>query len=175
MLSFREQQGEKRKLSEIKSTNKWRKTTEWERIQISLRRLEISRENIHTRMDMIKDRNGKELTKAEDIKMRWQESIELYAPSRPSKRKVLMTWITMMVWSLVYSQTSWSVKSHGPQKALLQIKLLGGDRLPAELFQILKDEAVKALHSITNLESSAMATGLGKVNYHSSPKEGQCQ
>ena len=48
---------------------------------------------------MLKDRNGKDLTEAEDIKMRWQESIDkLYPPPTPN---VLMTWITMMVWSLV--------------------------------------------------------------------------
>ena len=52
---------------------------------------------------------------------------------------------------------------------------MGGDGLPAELFQILKDEAVKVLHSITNLENSATVTGLEKVNFHSGPKEGQCQ
>ena len=58
-------------------------------------------ENFHTRVDMIKDRNGKDLTEAEDIKMRWQESIEELYPPPKKKKKVLMTWITMMVWSLV--------------------------------------------------------------------------
>ena len=48
----------------------------------------------HARMGMIKDRNGKDLTEAEEIKKRWQEYIEeLY-------KKVLMTQITTMVWSL---------------------------------------------------------------------------
>ena len=46
----------------------------------------------------------------------------------------------------------------------------GGDRIPAELFQILKDDA---LNMPVNLENSAMATGLEKVSFHSSPKEGQ--
>ena len=47
-----------------------------------------------------------------------------------------------------------------------------------ELFQILKDDAVKGLHSIcqpANLENSAVATGLEKVSFHSNPKERQCQ
>ena len=48
----------------------------------------------------------------------------------------------------------------------------GGDRIPAELFQILKDDA---LNMPVNLENSAMATGLEKVNLHSNPKEKQCQ
>ena len=55
-------------------------------------------------------------------------------------------------------------------------KASGGDRIPAELFQILKDDGVKVLHSISaNLENSAVATGLEKLSFHSSPKEGQCQ
>ena len=63
----------------------------------------------HAKMDTIKDRNGMELREAEEIKKRWQEyTQELY------KNKVLMTWITMMVYSLTSSQASWNVKSSGP-------------------------------------------------------------
>ena len=48
----------------------------------------------------------------------------------------------------------------------------GGDGIPVELFQILKDDAVKVLHSICqDLENSAVATGLEKVSFHSNPKE----
>ena len=62
-------------------------------------------------------------------------------------------------------------------------KASGGDEIPVELFQILKDDAVKVLHSIcqqiwnmpTNLEYAAVATGLEKVSFHSNLKEGQCQ
>ena len=50
-----------------------------------------------------------------------------------------------MVWSLTQSQTSWSVWSSGPQEALLQS---GGDGIPGKLFKILKDDAVKELHSV---------------------------
>ena len=59
-----------------------------------------------------------------------------------------MTQITTMVRSLTQSQASWSVKSSGPQEASLKTKFGGGDGIPAELFQILKDDAVKVLHSI---------------------------
>jgi len=59
-------------------------------------------------MGTIKDRNGMDLTKVEDIKKRWQKYTEdLY-------KKIFMTQITVMVWSLTYSQTSWNVKSSGP-------------------------------------------------------------
>ena len=51
-------------------------------------------------------------------------------------------------------------------------KAHGGDGIPVELFQILKDDA--ALNMPTNLENSAVATGLEKVSFHSNPKERQC-
>ena len=55
----------------------------------------------------------------------------------------------------------------------------GGDRIPAELFQILKDDAIKMLYSTCQhfqyLENSAVVTGLQKVSFHSNPKEGQRQ
>ena len=51
-------------------------------------------------------------------------------------------------------------------------KASGGDGIPVELFQILKDDA---LNMATNLENSALATGLEKVSFHSNPKERQCQ
>ena len=56
-------------------------------------------------------------------------------------------------------------------------KSSGSDGIPVELFQILKDDAVKVLHfnMPANLENSAVATGLEKVNFYSNPKERQCQ
>ena len=54
-------------------------------------------------------------------------------------------------------------------------KASGGDGIPVELFQILKDDAVKVLNSmLANLENSAVATALEKVSFHSNPKEKQC-
>ena len=51
-----------------------------------------------------------------------------------------------------------------------------GDRIPAELFQILKDDAVKVLHSCQQIwKNSVVATGLEKVSFHSNPQEEQCQ
>ena len=55
-------------------------------------------------------------------------------------------------------------------------KVSRGDGIPVELFQILKDDAVKAaLNMSANLENSAVATGLAKVSFRSNPKERQCQ
>ena len=52
-----------------------------------------------------------------------------------------------------------------------------GDGIPVELFQILKDDAVKVLHSVmpANLENSAVATGLENISFHCNPKERQCK
>ena len=68
------------------------------------------------------------------------------------------------------------MKSSGPYEASHQ-KTNGGDEIPAELFQILKDDAVKVLQLSmpANLENSAVATGLEKVSFHSNLKERQCQ
>ena len=62
------------------------------------------------RMGMIKDRNSKELTERKEIKEKWQE----YTEELFFKKKVLMTWKTMIVWKLTESWKSWSVKSSGP-------------------------------------------------------------
>ena len=52
-------------------------------------------------------------------------------------------------------------------------KASGGDGIPVEPFQILKDDVVKVLHSVCQ-QNSAVATGLEKVSFYFSPKEGQC-
>ena len=91
----------------------------------------------HVRMGMIKDRNGKDLTEAEKIRKSWQEYTE-----------VLKTQINMIVWSLTCSQTSWSVNSSELLGSITMNKAIGGDRIPAELFKILKDDTVKVLYSI---------------------------
>ena len=54
-------------------------------------------------------------------------------------------------------------------------KASGGDGIPVELFQILKDDAVKVLQVPANLENSTLATGLEKVSFHSNPPKRQCQ
>ena len=69
-------------------------------------------------MGTIKDRNGMDLTEAEDIKKRWQEYIEeLY-------KNIFTTQIITMVWLLTWSQISWNVKSGGPYEASLRTKLV---------------------------------------------------
>ena len=55
------------------NAKKQRKTTEWERLEISSKKIRDTKETFHTKMGTIKDRNGMDLTETEDIKKRWQE------------------------------------------------------------------------------------------------------
>ena len=91
MQSSKEEQGEIRKPSSTINAKKQRKTTQWKRLEISARKLEIPRENFHEKMGSIKDRNGRDLTEAEDTKKRWQEyTEEVY-------QKIFMTQTITMV------------------------------------------------------------------------------
>ena len=117
-----------------------------------------------------KDRNGRDLTEAEDIKKRWQEYTELYKRDLhdPNNHDDVITHLEP---DILECEVKWALESITMNKAS------EGDGIPVELFQILKDDAVKVLHSICqqNLESSAVATGLEEVSFHSNPKERQCQ
>ena len=90
MQSSKELQGEIRKPSSMISAKKQRKTIEWERLEISSRKLD-TKGTFHAKMGSIKDRNGTDLTEAEDIKKRWQEYTKEYT------KKIFMTWIITMV------------------------------------------------------------------------------
>ena len=78
--------------------------------------------------------------------------------------------ITHLEPDIVECKVKWALGSITMNKAS------GGYGIPAELFEILKDDAVEVLHSIypTNLKNSAVATGLEKVSFHFNLKE-QCQ
>ena len=63
------------------------------------------------------------------------------------------------------------------EESITMNKASGGDGIPVELFQIMKDDAVKVLHSICQQiwKISAVATGVEKASFHSNPKERKCQ
>ena len=93
-------------------------------------------------MGSIKDRNGMDLTEAEDIKKRWQEyTEELYKKDLcdPDNHDGL---ITDLEPDTLECEVKWALESITTNKGS------GGDGIPAELFQILKDDAVKVLHSL---------------------------
>ena len=111
-----------------------------------------------------------ELTETEDIKKKQQEYIEeIYKKDLhdPDNNDGV---ITNLEPDILESEVKWALESITKNKAS------GGDGIPVELFQILKDDAVKVLHSMpANLENSAVATGLEKVSFHSNSKERQCK
>ena len=65
-----------RKPSSATNAKKQRKTTEWERLEISSRKFRDTKGTLHAKMGSIKDRNGMDITEAEDIKKRWQDYTE---------------------------------------------------------------------------------------------------
>ena len=93
-------------------------------------------------MDTIKNRNGMELTEAQYIKKSWQEyTEELYKKGLnvPDNHDSVFTYLEP---NILECKVKWALRSITP------IKASGGNRIPAELFQILKDDTVKVLHSI---------------------------
>ena len=96
----------------------------------------------HAKMGLIKDRNGTDLTEAEDIKKRWQEYTEeqynkdLHDPDNHDSV------ITHLEADILECEVKWALGS------IIMNKASRGDGIPVELFQILKDNAVKVLHAI---------------------------
>ena len=94
------------------------------------------------KMGSINDRNGMDLTEAEDIKKRWQENTEeLYRkdPHDPDKHDVVITHLEP---DILECEVKWALGSITTNRASK------GDGIPAELFQILNDDPVKLLYSI---------------------------
>ena len=106
------------------------------------RKTRDSKGTFHERMGMIKDRNSKDITEAQEIKKRWQEYTEdLYKQglNDPDNHDGVFTHLKP---DILECEVKWALGNITMNKAS------GSDRIPAELFQILKDDAVKVLHSI---------------------------
>ena len=96
----------------------------------------------NAKMGSIKDRNDRDLTEAEDIKNRWQEyTEELYKKElhKPDNHDGVITHLEP---EILECELKWALESITMNKAS------GGDGIPADLFQVLKDDAIKVLHSI---------------------------
>ena len=91
-------------------------------------------------MGSIKNRNGTDLTEADNIK-RWQEYTELYKKDLHDQNNHNGV-ITHLEPDILECEVKWALESITTNKAS------GSDRIPVELFQILRDDAVKVLHSI---------------------------
>ena len=110
--------------------------------RVSSRKIRDTKGTFHAKMDSKKDRNCMDLTEAEDTKKRWQEyteelyKIDLHEPDNHNGV------ITDLEPDILEYEVKWALESITMNKAS------GGDGIPIELFQILKDDAVKVLHSI---------------------------
>ena len=95
----------------------------------------------HAKMGSIKERNGMDLTETEDIKKRWQEYIEPYKKDlhKPYNNNGMITHLEP---DILECEVKWALETITTNKAS------GCDGIPVELFQILKDDTVKVLHSI---------------------------
>ena len=121
----------------------------------------------HAKMGTIKDRNGIDLIEAEDIKKRWQEyTEELYKKDLhdPDNHDGVITHLEP---DILECKVKWALGSMTTNQAS------GSDRIPAELFQILKEEAVKVLHSISSKcgkLGSGHRCGKGQFSFQSQRK-----
>ena len=93
----------------------------------------------HAKMGLIKDKNCLDLTEAEDIKKRWQESTEELYKKEFHDQDNHDGVITHLEANILECEVKWALESITKNKAS------GGDGIPVELFQILKDDAVKVL------------------------------
>ena len=122
---------------------------------------------LNAKMGSIKDRNGMDLTEAEDIKKRWQEyTEELYKKDLhdPDNHDGV---ITELEPDILEGKVKWALESITTNKAS------GGDGIPVELFQILKYDAVKGLHSICQQiwkTQQWLRTGKGQFSFQSQRK-----
>ena len=126
----------------MNNAKKQRKTIEWERLEICLfKKIESIKGTFHATMGVIKDRNSKGLIEVGQIKMRQQEYTEVYQKglNGPDNHNGVVTHLEPDV---LECEVKWALGSSTMSKAS------GDDRIPAELFKILKDDAVKVLHSI---------------------------
>ena len=106
------------------------------------KKIKVTQGTFHEKIGTIKDRNGMDLTVAEDIKTRWQEYIEEVYKKDLHDQDNHDGVINHLEPDILECEVKWALGSITMNKASR------GDGIPVELFQILKDDAVKVLHSI---------------------------
>ena len=107
-----------------------------------LKKIRDTKGTYPAKMGSIKDRNGMDLTEAEDVKKRWQEYTEKPYKKDLHDQNNHNGVITHLEPDILECEVKWALES------IITNKASGGDGIPVELFQILKDDAVKVLHSI---------------------------
>ena len=121
---------------EIEENNRMGKTRDL------FKKMRDTKGTFHAKMGSIKDRNCMDLTEEEDIKKRWQEYTEELHKKRLQDSHNHDGVITHQEPDILECEVKWDLESITTNKAS------GNDRIPVELFQILKDDAVKVLQSI---------------------------
>ena len=107
-----------------------------------IKKIRDTKGTFHAKMGSIKDRNGMDLTETQDIKKRWQEYTEELQKKDLHEQDNHDGVITDLEPDVLECEVKWALGSITTNKAS------GSDRIPVELVQILKDDAVKVLHSI---------------------------
>ena len=121
-------------------------------------------------MGTMKNRNGTDLTEAEEIKKRWQEYTEELYRKDLNDADNHDGVITYLEPDILECENKWALES------IITNKASGGDGIPVELFQILKDDAVKLLHSICQQTWKTQQWPQDwKRSFFVNPKERQCQ
>ena len=121
---------------EIEENNRMGKT------RYLFKKIRDTKGTFHAKMGSIKDRNGRDLTKARDVKNRWEEYIvEMYTKElhNPGNHESVITHLEP---DILECEVKWALGSITTNKAS------GGDGIPVELLKILKDDAGKVLHSV---------------------------
>ena len=137
------------------------------KIREFFKKIRDTKETFHAKMGSIKDRNGMNLTEAEDIKNRWQEYIEeLYKRDlhSPDNHDAVITHLEP---DILECEFKWALGS------ITMKKDSGSDRIPVELFKILKDDAMKVLTQYASKFgklSSGHRTGKGLFSFQSQRK-----
>ena len=119
---------------EIEEKNRMVKTRDF------FKKIRDTKETFHAKMGSVKDKNGMDLKEAEDMKKRWQKyTEELYEKDLhdPNNHDGVITHLES---DILECEVKWAIGS------ITRNKASGGDGIPAELFQILKGDAVKVLH-----------------------------
>ena len=145
---------------EIEENNRTGKTRDL------FKKIRDTKGTFHAKMGSIMDRNGRDLTEAEDIKKRWQEYTELYKKHLhdPDNHDGVITHLES---DILECEVKWTLGSITTNKAS------GGNGIPVELFQILKDDAAKVLHSICQQTWKTQQwprTGKGQFSFPSQRK-----
>ena len=137
-----------------------------EKMRDLFKKIRDTKGTFHAKMGSIKDRICMDLTEAKDIKKKWQEyTEELYKKDLhdPDNHNGMITHLEP---DILECEVKWTLGSITMNKAS------GSDGIPVELFQIVKDDGVKVLHSICQqIWKTQQWPGLEKVSFHSNPKE----